>query len=54
MAEKRKKNAAKRAKAKKGEKYKCNNCGLVVLVEDECGCDDECNPECCGEPMACV
>ena len=24
---------------KKGEKYKCEECGLVVVVEDSCGCE---------------
>jgi len=35
---------------KKGEKYKCDECGLVVLVEDVCGCED-CDVVCCGAPM---
>jgi hypothetical protein len=35
---------------KKGEKYKCEECGLVILVEDVCGCDD-CDIVCCGAPM---
>jgi hypothetical protein len=35
---------------KKGEKYKCEECGLVVLVEDVCGCED-CDIVCCGAPM---
>jgi hypothetical protein len=35
---------------KKGEKYKCEDCGLVVLVEDPCGCES-CEIVCCGEPM---
>jgi hypothetical protein len=28
----------------------CKKCGLLVSVEEECGCDD-CNIMCCGEPM---
>jgi hypothetical protein len=36
--------------AKKGEKYKCAECGLVVMVDDACGCS-ECDLICCGEPM---
>jgi hypothetical protein len=36
--------------AKKGNKYKCEECGLVVLVEDSCGCD-ACDVICCGAPM---
>jgi hypothetical protein len=35
---------------KKGERYKCEECGLVVLVEDVCGCED-CDVICCGAPM---
>ena len=36
---------------KKGEQYKCDECGLVVLVEDPCGCEDTCELVCCGAPM---
>ena len=35
---------------KKGEKYKCEECGLVVIVEDDCGCE-ECDIVCCNTPM---
>ena len=35
---------------KKGDKYECGECGLVVLVEDPCGCEP-CEIVCCGEPM---
>jgi hypothetical protein len=35
---------------KKGEKYKCDECGLVVLVEDPCGCET-CDIVCCSAPM---
>jgi hypothetical protein len=35
---------------KKGEKYKCDECGLVVLVENPCGCED-CDIICCGAPL---
>ncbi len=38
---------------KKGEKYKCDECGMVVLVEDVCGCED-CDILCCGAPMKSV
>jgi hypothetical protein len=34
----------------KGERYKCDACGLVVLVEDVCGCND-CDIVCCAAPM---
>jgi hypothetical protein len=36
---------------KKGEKYECEECGLVVLVENPCECDESCELVCCGEPM---
>jgi hypothetical protein len=36
--------------AKKGEKYKCDEFGLVVMVDDSCGCAS-CELTCCGEPM---
>jgi len=35
---------------KKGDKYKCEECGLIILVEDPCGCET-CEIVCCGEPM---
>ena len=25
--------------AKKGEKYRCEECGLIVVVDDPCGCE---------------
>jgi hypothetical protein len=35
---------------KKGEKFKCEECGLIVLIEDPCGCEP-CDLICCGEQM---
>jgi hypothetical protein len=35
----------------KGEEYKCDECGLVVMVENPCDCDDSCVLVCCQEPM---
>jgi hypothetical protein len=35
---------------KKGEKYKCEECGLVVLVENPCTCET-CDIVCCSTPM---
>lgn len=35
---------------KKGEKYKCEECGLVVVVEDPCGCEAV-ELICCETPM---
>lgn len=36
--------------AKKGEKFACEECGVVVAVEDDCGCS-ACDLMCCGAPM---
>ncbi|MEM3642135.1 MAG: desulforedoxin [Candidatus Bathyarchaeia archaeon] len=36
--------------AKKGAKYKCENCGLVVVVDEECECA-ACDLICCGAQM---
>ncbi len=35
----------------KGEAYKCDECGLVVVVESPCECDESCELVCCQEPM---
>ncbi|MGD0406200.1 MAG: hypothetical protein ABSB10_06060 [Candidatus Bathyarchaeia archaeon] len=35
---------------KKGEEYKCEECGLVVMVENPCGCE-ACELVCCEQPM---
>ena len=34
----------------KGAKYKCEECGLVVVVDESCGCA-ECDLICCDVPM---
>ena len=36
--------------AKKGEKYKCEKCGLVVTIDSDCSCA-VCDLICCGEPL---
>lgn len=38
------------AKAKKGDRYQCDECGVVMVVDEACGCD-ECDVICCGAPM---
>ena len=38
------------AKAKKGDLYACEECGMVVCVEDHCGCGT-CELICCDVPM---
>ena len=35
---------------KKGDKYKCEDCGIVLLVDTPCGCA-ACDIICCGKPM---
>jgi hypothetical protein len=36
--------------AKKGDKYQCEECGMIVMVADPCGCT-QCDLICCGVPM---
>jgi hypothetical protein len=36
--------------AKEGDLYSCEECGMVVAVEDACGCE-ECELICCDVPM---
>jgi len=46
--------ATKRAAAKKTAKddsYNCEVCGLVVTVDEVCGCAEVCDIICCGKPM---
>ena len=38
-------------KMRKGTKYMCQECGLVVTVDEVCGCTDVCDIVCCGEQM---
>ncbi len=36
---------------KKGTKYKCEECGLVVVVDEPCGCEPSCTLVCCESSM---
>jgi hypothetical protein len=36
---------------KKNSAYKCSVCGLVVSVDEVCGCIDTCDIICCEKPM---
>ena len=36
---------------KKGDKYTCSICGMVVSVDQVCGCVDVCDLICCGQQM---
>jgi hypothetical protein len=38
-------------KVAKGDAYSCSVCGLVVTVDETCGCVDTCDIICCNEPM---
>ena len=49
-AKKTVKKGAKNA-VKKGAAYKCSVCGLVVSVDEVCGCIDTCDIVCCEKPM---
>jgi len=47
----KKKSVKKTAKSKKASRYSCTSCGLVVTVDNICGCVDACDIICCGEDM---
>ena len=48
-AAKKTKPAKAPAKKQKTNELVCNDCGMIVVVEDQCGCG--CVPTCCGSPM---
>jgi len=58
MATKKSKKSAPRkaarakGKMKNGAKLVCGECGLVVTVDETCGCVDYCDVICCGEQMS--
>ena len=45
------KSAPKKDVMKKGEKLECRTCGLIVSVDEVCGCMDLTHVTCCGKPM---
>jgi hypothetical protein len=45
------KKAPVKENARKGESYACEACGLVVTVDEACGCVDACEIMCCEMPM---
>jgi hypothetical protein len=45
------KTTKKAAKPAKGDSYMCGECGLTVIIDADCGCEDKCDIVCCGEPM---
>jgi hypothetical protein len=46
-----KKQAPVKKKMAKGTSYACEARGLVVSVDEVCGCVDYCDIICCGQPM---
>jgi hypothetical protein len=51
VAKKAASRTASRGKVKAGDQYKCSVCGLVVSVDETCGCVDTCDIVCCDTPM---
>ncbi|MGZ7065915.1 MAG: hypothetical protein ACXVI6_06140 [Candidatus Aminicenantales bacterium] len=43
--------AVKKTKVKKGEGYACQVCGVRVVVDEACGCEEEHVFICCYRPM---
>ncbi len=46
-----KKSGEKKTGVNKGSKYVCEECGMVVTVDEVCGCVDVCDLICCGKQM---
>lgn len=46
-----KRRCVRKAKAKKGNRYSCSLCGLVITVDNPCDCVQTCDIICCGEQM---
>ncbi len=42
---------ASRGNVKAGDQYKCSVCGLVVSVDETCGCVQKCDIICCDTQM---
>ncbi len=51
MAVKKTKKKVAKKGVKKGDAYQCGVCGLVVTVDEVCGCVDACDIICCEKPM---
>ena len=45
------KKPAARSSVKKGAKYECSICGMIVAVDTVCGCAGVCDLICCGKQM---
>jgi hypothetical protein len=46
-----KKDTTTKKKVSKGDLYECGVCGMAVVVDEPCGCEDDFALMCCGEPM---
>lgn len=46
-----KKAGSKKPAIKKGSKFACSECGIVVTVDEACGCVDTCDLICCDTQM---
>jgi hypothetical protein len=46
-----KKDTIAKKKVSKGDSYECGVCGMAVVVDEPCGCEDDFALMCCGEPM---
>jgi hypothetical protein len=45
------KSAKRKVTSSKKDKLACRECGLVLTVDEMCGCADLSGVVCCGEPM---
>jgi hypothetical protein len=43
--------AKKKQGIKKGTKFSCEVCGLIISVDEVCGCVETCDILCCSEQM---
>lgn len=50
MAEKKRK-SKKGTEVKKGDKFSCRVCGIVLTVDEPCSCVETCDLICCGKQM---
>jgi hypothetical protein len=46
-----KKSSKKKTVIKKGSKYVCSECGVVMVVDEVCGCLEVCDLICCGKQL---
>jgi hypothetical protein len=51
FGKKKDKPVKKKKSLKKGSKLVCGECGLVVTVDEACGCVDVCDLMCCGKEI---